>query len=372
VKETDEQYWPQAVELGKMILGPVSGQLGTKRLLIVADGALLLVPFSALALATSSDNQNRIEPVPLMLEHDLVSLPSASTLAELRNMTANRKPATNAVAVLADPVYERNDPRLELKTDGTPTSHQTDVDLSLIDTGSGIARLLASAEEAEIVDMVPRSAGLKALGFDANIDTVRSPAIAQYRILHFAAHGVFNNERPELSGIILSLYDKEARPRAGFLRLQEIYNLNLPVELVVLSACDTALGKEIDGEGLIGLTRGFMNAGSSAVVASLWKVDEDATAELMKYFYTGVLKERLAPATALRNAQTKMWQNKRRHPPYYWAAFVLHGEYRSSSVIVPRGLTRAQIAAVLSLAIVLFSTICVLRRRKKLRQTTLS
>lgn len=369
-KEADEQYWPQAVELGKMILGPVSGQLGAKRLLIVADGALLLIPFSALALSMpspTSDVQSGSEPFPLMLEHDIVSLPSAATLAVLRSMTANRQPATKAVAVLADPVYERDDPRLEAKADGTPTTNQTEVDLSLSDTGSGIARLLASAQEAEIVEMVPRSAALKAVGFDANIDTVRSPAMAQYRLLHFAAHGIFNNEHPELSGIILSLYDKEARPRAGFLRLQEIYNLNLPVELVVLSACDTALGKEIDGEGLIGLTRGFMNAGSAAVVASLWKVDEDATAELMKHFYTGVLKEGLAPATALRNAQTKMWQIKRRRPPYYWAAFVLHGEYRSSAVTEPQGWTIAQIAAALSIVIASLSAIHLLRRRKKLR-----
>jgi CHAT domain-containing protein len=220
-----------------MILGPVSEQLGTKRLLIVADGALLLVPFGALAVSSEC------EPVPLMLDHDIINLPSASTLAVLRGMTANRQPATKAVAVLADPVYERNDPRLEGKADGTPASNETDVELSLIDTDSGIPRLLASAEEAEIVQMTPRGAGMKALGFDANLDTVRSSAMAQYRILHFAAHGIFNNEHPELSGIILSLYDKEARPRPGFLRLQEIYNLNLPVELVVLSACDTAKGE---------------------------------------------------------------------------------------------------------------------------------
>lgn len=366
-KETDEQYWPQAIELGKMILGPVSEQLGTKRLLIVADGALLLVPFGALSVSSER------EPVPLMLDHDIINLPSASTLAVLRSMTAIRPPATKAVAVLADPVYERNDPRLEGKADGTPASNETDVELSLIDTDSGIPRLLASAEEAEIVQMTPRGAGLKALGFDANLDTVRSSAMAQYRILHFAAHGIFNNEHPELSGIILSLYDKEAHPRPGFLRLQEIYNLNLPVELVVLSACDTAKGKEIDGEGLIGLTRGFMNAGTARVVASLWKVDEDATAELMKYFYAGVLKERLAPATALRNAQIKMWQSKRRRPPYYWAAFVLHGEYRPLAVTDPPEPTRAQIAVgLLSIVLALLSGIYVIRRRTKLRPTTLS
>ncbi len=334
-KEIDEQYWLQAVDLGQMILGPVSSQLGTKRLLIVADGALLLVPFSALALTRSS------EPVPLMLEHDIVSLPSTSTLAVLRSMTAQRTPATKAVVVLADPVYERNDPRLEAKigkvSAGQSYIDQAAVDLGLLDTGSGIPRLLASTEEAhEIMRMVPGDTGLKALGFDANLDTVSNPAIAQYRIVHFATHGIFNNAHPELSGIILSLYNEQGQPRAGFLRLREIYNLNLPVELVVLSACDTALGREVEGEGLIGLTRGFMYAGAAGVMASLWKVDEDATAELMKYFYEGVLKEGLAPAGALRKAQIKMWQSKRRRSPYFWAAFVLHGEYRQLLVTDPQ------------------------------------
>ena len=366
-KEADEQYLPQALELGQMILGPVSEKLGTKRLLIVADGALLLVPFSALMVTASSAtsaNQSQHEPAPLMLDHDIVSLPSAATLAVLRSMTANRKPAAKTVAVFADPVYERNDPRLKAKADETSSTNQTDVDLSLIDTGSGIARLLGSAEEADIVQMAPRGAGLKALGFDANLDTVRSSSIAEYRILHFATHGIFNNEHPGLSGLILSLYDKEARPRAGFLRLQEIYSLNLPVDLVVLSACDTALGKEIDGEGLIGLTRGFMNAGATGVVASLWKVDEDATAELMKYFYAGVLQEGLAPATALRNAQIKMWQHKRRQAPYYWAAFVLHGEYRQPSAIVSSEPACVQIAAGLVILLALVSGTYLLRQRK--------
>jgi CHAT domain-containing protein len=267
-------------------------------------------------------------------------------------MTANRQPAAKAVAVLADPVYERDDPRLEGKADAAPAVNQTGVELSLIDTGRGIPRLLASAEESEIVQMAPRGARLKALGFDANLDTVRSSAMAQYRILHFAAHGIFNNEHPELSGIILSLYDKDGGPRPGFLRLQEIYNLNLPVELVVL-------------EGLIGLTRGFVNAGAERVVASLWKVDEDATAELMKHFYAGVLKEGLAPTTALRNAHIRMWQTKRRHPPYYWAAFVLHGEYRAPVVTGPREPALAQIAVgVLAIVLAVLSGIYVIRRRQ--------
>jgi CHAT domain-containing protein len=114
----------------------------------------------------------------------------------------------------------------------------------------------------------------------------------------------------------------------GFLRLHDIYNLNLPADLVVLSACNTGLGKDVKGEGLVGLTRGFMYAGASSVMASLWKVDDEATAELMKQFYRGMLKDGLPPAAALRRAQVTMWRQKAWRSPYYWAAFTLQGEYR--------------------------------------------
>jgi CHAT domain-containing protein len=177
--------------------------------------------------------------------------------------------------------------------------------------------------------VVPCGAGFKAVGFGANLGAVRDPRIGQYRVVHFATHSIFNDEHPELSGIVLSLFDERGQPQDGFLRLQEIYNLSLPVELVVLSACSTGLGKEVRGEGLVGLTRGFMYAGAAGVVASLWKVDDDATAELMRNFYAGMLREGLPPSAALRNAQLSMRRHVRWHAPYYWAGFVLHGEYRA-------------------------------------------
>src|SRR5206468_10666089 len=114
-----------------------------------------------------------------------------------------------------------------------------------------------------------------------------------YRIIHFATHGVLNTKHPELSGLVLSLVDRRGMPQDGFLRLHEIYNLNLPADLVVLSACQTALGKEIRGEGLVGLTRGFMYAGAPRVVASVWKGDDGATAEWRRRFYQGMLKDNL-------------------------------------------------------------------------------
>ena len=99
-------------------------------------------------------------------------------------------------------------------------------------------------------------------------------------------------------------------------------------DLVVLAGCQTALGRSIRGEGLLGLSRGFLYAGASRVLASLWKVDDEATAELMKRFYRHMLQKNLPAAAALRAAQIEMWQQKQWRSPYYWAGFVLQGEWK--------------------------------------------
>jgi CHAT domain-containing protein len=121
--------------------------------------------------------------------------------------------------------------------------------------------------------------------------------------------------------------DAQGREQSGFLPASQVFNLKLPAELVVLSGCRTALGKEIKGEGLLGLTRAFMSAGAGRVVASLWKVDDAATAELMKTMYERILRDGQRPAQALRSAQIAMWQARRWNAPYYWAAFVIQGEW---------------------------------------------
>src|SRR5205085_3971099 len=191
------------------------------------------------------------------------------------------------------------------------------------------ARLAFSRREAEaIYAAAPAGQALKAIDFDASRATATGVGLSRYRIVHFATHGLLNSEHPELSGVVLSLVDAEGRPQNGFLRLHEIYNLSLPAELVVLSACQTGLGKEVKGEGLVGLTRGFMYAGAARVMASLWKVDDAATAELMGRMYTKLLKEGLRPAAALRAAQVEMWRQPRWRWRYYWAAFTLQGEWR--------------------------------------------
>ncbi len=172
--------------------------------------------------------------------------------------------------------------------------------------------------------------GYKATGFEANRDAAMKPGLADYRIVHFATHGLMNAKHPELSGIVLSLVDENGNSQNGFLRLHDIYNMKLPVDLVVLSACNTGLGKDVRGEGLIGLTRGFMYAGASSVVASLWKVDDEATAELMKHFYFQMLQQGLSPAAALRKAQLEMSKQKRWQSPYYWSGFTIQGQYVQS------------------------------------------
>jgi len=191
------------------------------------------------------------------------------------------------------------------------------------------ARLRFSRYEAEeIARLVRREMTSKSLDFDASRETVLSPEFGQHRIVHFATHSVVHSDRPELSGIVLSLVDRAGRPRNGILRLHDVFNLRLSADLVVLSACRTALGREIQGEGLIGLTRGFLYAGAPRVIASLWEVEDRASAELMKRFYRGMLVRGERPAEALRAAQAEMAKAKGWDAPYYWAAFTLQGEWR--------------------------------------------
>jgi CHAT domain-containing protein len=183
-------------------------------------------------------------------------------------------------------------------------------------------------EAEEITRLAGARATLKALDFEASRDTAMRPDLGEYRIVHFATHALINNEHPDLSGVVFSLIDRSGRPQNGFLRLLDIYNLRLGAELVVLSACRTALGEEVKGEGLIGLTRAFLYAGAPRVVATLWDIDDRATARTMKLFYEGMLSRAERPAKALREAQIAMWNTKGWETPYYWAAFTLEGEWR--------------------------------------------
>jgi CHAT domain-containing protein len=333
----ETEYQSLAGELSHILLGPVAAVLGARRLVIVSDGALQYVPFGALPAPTMVAGTNRYRP--LIVDHEVVSLPSASVLHVLRREIAGRSPAPKTVAVLADPVFSLDDPRLRRSQassgqSGTasPAANAPSSEVRRSANESGVTafeRLRFTRQEADAVAaLASADARLMATDFAASKATATSEELGSYRILHFATHGLLNNLNPELSGIVLSLVDESGRPQDGFLRLHDIYNLRLGADLVVLSACQTALGREIQGEGLVGLTRGFMYAGAPRVLASLWNVDDRATAELMKQLYVAVLKQGEPPAAALRAAQVSMWRSGRWQSPYYWAAFVLQGEWK--------------------------------------------
>jgi CHAT domain-containing protein len=236
-------------------------------------------------------------------------------LSVLRTETAGRKAEPLSVAVLADPVFSQNDSRLQGETTRS---------------GLRLIPLPATKREAEAIEAaIPPQTKIKiALGVDASRATVVKLQEENYRIVHFATHGDVNTEHPELSSIVLSMRDRDGKPQDGFLRLHDIYNLKLPADLIVLSACSTGLGRIIKGEGLIGLTRGFMHAGSPRVVASLWQIEDLGTSELMRRFYQHMAKEGMSPSSALRQSQIEMLKAKRWQSPYYWAGFVLQGEWK--------------------------------------------
>jgi CHAT domain-containing protein/Tfp pilus assembly protein PilF len=340
ITQADEEYWQEAGRLSDMLIAPIAKNISGKRLLVVTDGMLQYVPFSALPIPGRATG-----PVPMLVEHEIVNLPSASVLAVLRREATKRVQPSKAVAVFADPVFESDDPRLRAltrpgtsarpdavvaKADTRSASSQTLRAVSVLRDGRWtVPRLAATRLEADaIVASVPAGMALKKTDFDASRATALGPELGQYRIVHFATHGVFDNENPGLSGLILSLYDERGQAQDGFLRLHDIYNLKLPADLVVLSACNTALGKQVKGEGLMGMVRGFLYAGAERVVASLWKVDDEATGELMGRFYAEMLKQNRSPAAALREAQLAMWRQDRWRAPFYWAAFVVQGEPR--------------------------------------------
>ncbi len=323
--------------LSKMLLGAATPHFGKKRLVIVAPGILSYVPFGILPDPLAANR-------PLLANHEIISLPSASVLATLRKELTGRAVAPLTVAVLGDPVFSETDVRVKnalAKQTGAPNKEAAKKDSLLAaslsravrsvtgDERAGLQRLLFSRDEAEAIAAVaPAGSVLKALDFQASRAMALSDKLANYRIIHFATHGLLDSAHPELSGLALSQVDEQGNPQDGYLRLNEIYNLKLNADLVVLSACQTGLGKEIKGEGLIGLTRGFMYAGAPRVVASLWQVNDAATAELMKRFYRGMLKEKLRPAAALRQAQLELMKKPAWRAPYYWGAFVLQGEWK--------------------------------------------
>lgn len=298
--------------LSDMLLSQVSKELREKRIVIVGDGVLQYTPFAALPDPSRPGRQ------PLIVDHEIVYIPSASALAALRAVVSSRVPAAQGLALFGDPVYE------------LPGS-RAPADSSAQKGEKRLEPLIFSKDELDAIeDAFVKSRPGKGIkrwtDYDATRENATSPELADYAIIHYSAHGVADDQRPEAGGIYFSRYDRAGREIPYFVSLLDVYKLKLSADLVVLSACETALGKDVRGEGLVGLTRGFMHAGAARVVSTLWSVNQFHTAQLMKNFYEETLTGRKPPAASLRTAQKRMLDQNLE--PYLWAGYVLYGDWR--------------------------------------------
>src|SRR3989440_3138720 len=325
--------------LYKAAVEPANSSIGDKRLLVVADGALNYIPFEALVKSTEGADYASLSY--LIKSNEIVYAPSASVVAAIRQ--SGNKPSGKNLLVIADPIFSSDDSRMKGKGAMPASAEARGLGLGLESAvndvageptpagGLRLARLVGTRVEAEEIGKIAKSNGSQAdlwIDLNASEDNLRSRDVTNYRVVHVATHGLLDAERPQFTGVVLSLVGN--KDNDGFLRTDEIFNLRMGAPLVMLSACETGLGKEKRGEGVIGLTRAFMYAGAPTVGVSLWSVADKSTAELMTDFYKRLLspdKAASAPGS-MRDAQLAMISGKKYSAPFYWAPFVLVGEWR--------------------------------------------
>jgi CHAT domain-containing protein/Tfp pilus assembly protein PilF len=336
--------------LSDKLLAPVKPLLQKRKIWIVCDGGLQRIPFAALPDPRKTSigaGNTKTSPghgatrhssiTPLIVEHELATLPSASTVAWLRKAIESHPPATEEIAIIADPVFSANDERVKglapqsIPEPATITRRlRGDIKNKSVlrlrgEAESTLNRLPASRDEAMAIAKFATGRNMVALDFDANREMVMSGRLSAYRYLHFATHSYVDDVFPGVSWLALSLVDRKGKEQSGYLRLNDIYQLRLNADLVTLGACRTGLGQQLRGEGMIGLTRGFIYAGAPRVMVSLWDVPDRETAQLMQIFYRNLLKQKLPVSEALRQAQMEMWRRAGTNAPFFWAAFSLQG-----------------------------------------------
>ncbi len=328
--------------LYKAVLEPAAAMVGEKRLLVVADGALNYIPFEVLLKTADAGDFSSLGY--LVKTNEVIYAPSASVVAAIKQQRT--KSTSKAMLIIADPVFNSNDARA--KKGATPPANDAEVrglgiQASLTDVagttppavpgaameGLPLARLNGTRVEADQISKLAKTAGGQAdvwLDLDANEDNIATRDVSKYRIIHVATHGLLNAERPQFTGVVLSLVGNKTND--GFVRTDEVFNLRLGSPLVMLSACETGLGKEKRGEGVMGLTRAFMYAGAPTVGVSLWSVADKSTADLMTDFYKRLLTaDTTTSSGALRGAQLAMISGKKYSAPFFWAPFVLVGDW---------------------------------------------
>lgn len=301
--------------LAELVWRPVEDLLTTDHVGIVASGALLGVPFSALPDAGET---------PLAATRSFVYLPSLSILEYLRRRGADRSQETTQplFTIIADPVFGLSDPRLAAGR----------ISNGPVDSNRALPRLPGTALEAqhleELLAQVPGAPRTRVLaGFEAKADLFRNGTLKDSRFLHIATHGIVDDRDPALAGLVFSLYDSYGQKRDGFLPVRDLYRTDLAADLVVLSACRTGKGQPMRGEGLVGFSHAFFAAGARHLLVSLWDVDDEATAELMRRYYSHLFVDRLDPVRALGMAQEEMRRHPRWSSPRHWAGFVAWGDW---------------------------------------------
>jgi CHAT domain-containing protein len=314
-----------AGQLGAMLLQPLASLPADVNTAIVGDGILQRVPYAWLVPG------NNAGAPAFGASRDIVALPSVATLRGLRRASPHDAERVRA-AVLADPVLRADDARLADVSSVSKVVVTVAPNEPLLraaeDVGADLQRRPDAREEAEAIAAIASNEPWIALDFDASREAVLKTRWDDYAIAHFATPALLDARHPELSGIVLSLYDAHGNPQDGFLRLGDLYRLQMPVDLVVLSACETVQGKDAGGSAPPSLADAFFHAGARRLIASLWTVDGHASAQLMRDFYAALIGQKLSPPAALRRAQTQMVRDPRWQAPHYWAGFVLQGDWR--------------------------------------------
>ncbi len=275
------------LSLGRRLLGKLATNLRGQRLIIAADGILQYVPFAALAPGVAAE--------PLGVTHEIVQIPSASTLAALRARELSQVGPGVHVTVFADPI------------------------------SPDLPRLAFSVREAQAIRaMLPPARLTWQVGTDATKANYLKAAAFEEGILHLATHGKVNDRFPETSWLAFS----GAKGQERTLFVSEIYNLKLRAALITLSGCETGIGKDVRGEGLMGFSRALFYAGAARLLVSLWPVEDAATAAFAGHFYSALLRDGKRPPAALQFARREMAKQDRWRDPYLWAGFVLMGDFR--------------------------------------------
>lgn len=296
----DAEFRQVSRECSRQLVGPAQKALERKRLLIVPDGALHYLPFAALPDPRDADND---APRYLIAQHEIVSIPSLSVLRFLRRERKINPASQPSLLALADPAFGPQ---------------------------SRVPALPFTRKEAKAIGaLFPRSSREILVGTLASKQLAMSEMPSRFSLVHFATHGYFDNEHPERAGLVFALISQNGKPVDGYLRLKDIFRMKLSADLVVLSACESGGGEELRGEGLIGMTRGFISSGARSLVTSLWTVNDLGGSEIMEPFYRSLLDAaRQNPAGALREAQLAMLRTKRWNAPRYWAGFTVTGDWK--------------------------------------------